>query len=151
MAAFEYSDFQQTAGSVVDALLAMGKAVDASGLDKSLTELVKLRVSQINACTFCLQYHLNLARKAGIPATKLDLLAAWRDAPVFDRRERAALAWAEALTGMAGQAITEGMRQQVAEVFSQTELAFLTAAIAGINAWNRIGGGLGFTPPPAAA
>lgn len=149
MAAFEYSDFQQTAGPVVDALLAMGKAVDASGLDKSLTELVKLRVSQINACTFCLQYHLNLARKAGVPAAKLDLLAAWRDAPVFDKRERAALAWAEALTGMAGQTITEHTRQHAAEAFSPPELAFLTAAIAGINAWNRIGGGLGFTPPPA--
>ncbi|KAB2967886.1 MAG: carboxymuconolactone decarboxylase family protein [Zoogloea sp.] len=128
----------------------MGKAVDDSGLEKPLTELVKLRVSQINACAFCLQYHLNLARRAGVPATKLDLLAAWRDAPMFDQRERAALAWAEALTGMAGQPIEDSARQRVAELFSPTELAFLTAAIASINAWNRIGGGLGFTPPPAA-
>ncbi|NML25161.1 carboxymuconolactone decarboxylase family protein [Zoogloea dura] len=150
MTAFEFSDFQQTAGKVVDALLAMGKAVDASGLEKPLTELVKLRVSQINACTFCLQYHLNLARQAGIPAAKLDLLAAWRDAPIFDQRERAALGWAEALTGMAGQPIQESTRQHAAAAFSPTELAFLTAAIASINAWNRIGGGLGFAPPPAA-
>ncbi|WP_346286625.1 carboxymuconolactone decarboxylase family protein [Zoogloea sp.] len=150
MTTLEYSDFHQAAGKVVDALLAMGKAVDDSGLEKPLTELVKLRVSQINACAFCLQYHLNLARRAGVPATKLDLLAAWRDAPMFDQRERAALAWAEALTGMAGQPIEDSARQRVAELFSPTELAFLTAAIASINAWNRIGGGLGFTPPPAA-
>ncbi len=69
-----------------------------SGLDKALTELIKIRASQINGCAFCVQFHLNLARKAGVPQTKLDLVAVWRDAGVFTAREMAALAWTEALT-----------------------------------------------------
>jgi AhpD family alkylhydroperoxidase len=139
-------DFYKIAPDARDALIALGKAVDASGLPKELTELVKLRVSQINGCAFCLQMHLGIARKLGIKAPKLDLVAAWRDADVYTSRERAALAWAEILTraehGTESDAVFASLQQE----FSQSEIAFLTAAIANINAWNRICGGFRFTP-----
>jgi AhpD family alkylhydroperoxidase len=139
-------DFYEIAPDARDALIALGKAVDASGLPKDLTELVKLRVSQINGCAFCLQLHLGIARKLGIKTPKLDLVAAWRDADIYTSRERAALAWAEVLThaehGAESDAAFSGLQQE----FSQSEIAFLTAAIANINAWNRICGGLRFKP-----
>ncbi|MDY0872415.1 carboxymuconolactone decarboxylase family protein [Dongia rigui] len=139
-------DFYKIAPDARDALIALGKAVDASGLEKELTELVKLRVSQINGCAFCLQLHLGIARKLGIKASKLDLAAAWRDADIYTPRERAALAWAEILTqaehGAASDAAFDSLRQE----FNQSDIAFLTAAIANINAWNRICGGLRFAP-----
>jgi AhpD family alkylhydroperoxidase len=87
-----YETFQATATAARSALTALGKAVDEAGLDKALTELVKLRVSQINGCAFCTQFHLTTARQAGGDAAKLDLVAVWRDAGVFSARERAALA-----------------------------------------------------------
>lgn len=149
MARIDYTDFQQVAPEAVAALMALGKAVAESGLERDLVELVKLRVSQINGCAFCVQYHLNLARKLAVPAAKLDLLVAWRDAPAFSARERMALAWAEALTGMADRPVDEALRARLATVFSTAEITFLTAAVGGINAWNRIAGGLAFTPLPA--
>jgi AhpD family alkylhydroperoxidase len=77
--------YMTTAPGVVRALRALGAAVDESGLDKRLTELVKIRVSQLNGCAFCLQYHLNLARQHGVTAASLDQVAAWPDALVFTR------------------------------------------------------------------
>src|SRR5690349_7020010 len=122
--------FYKMAPAARDALIALGKAVDASGLEKDLTELVKLRVSQINGCAFCLQLHLGIARKLGMHPPELDLVVAWRDADIYSPRERAALAWAEILTesdhGAASDAAFENLQQE----FSQEEIAFLTAAIA---------------------
>ena len=98
----DYTEFVDTAVGVPAALQALSKAVDASGLEKPLTELIKVRASQINGCAFCVQFHLNLSRKLGVAASKLDLVAVWRDTPaVFTPRERAALAWTEALTALA--------------------------------------------------
>ena len=135
------------APGVVAALRALGTAVEASGLEKTLTELLKIRASQINRCAFCLQFHLNVARSLGVPAAKLDLVATWQEAGIYSERERAALAWLEALTTMAQQPVAHSARDALAAHFSATEVAHLTAAIAGINAWNRIAGGLGFPPP----
>lgn len=143
--------YDRTAPEVTAALSALGKAVDASGLDKSLTELLKVRASQINGCAFCLQYHLNLARQLGVSAAKLDLVAVWREAGVFSPREQAALAWTEALTFMAANEVSEGVYAQLQAQFSEREIVFLTAAIGAINVWNRIAGALRFAPPPAAA
>lgn len=142
-----WSDFEHMIPEVPAALRAMGQAVDGTGLDKHLTELVKLRVSQRNGCAYCIQFHLNLARKLGVAQRKLDLVAAWRDAGLFSARECAALAWAEALTGMAQQHITDAAYADARQQFSAAEMAALTTAVATINAWNRIAGALQFTPP----
>jgi AhpD family alkylhydroperoxidase len=140
-------DFEREAPDVVAALRALGKAVDDSGLEKSLTELLKVRASQLNGCAFCLQFHLNIARKLKVAPAKLDLVATWREVNLFSARERAALAWTEALTLMPVRSIPEEVDEEVRKQFSNTEIAFLTTAVGAINAWNRIAGALRFTPP----
>ncbi|MBV8273099.1 MAG: carboxymuconolactone decarboxylase family protein [Cupriavidus sp.] len=146
----DFQTFTQTAPDVYAALGGVSKAVDAAGLDKALIELVKLRVSQINGCAFCLQFHLNIARKLDIDPRKFDLLAGWRDAGIYSERESAALGWAEALTHLTDLAARDAAFAVARGVFSDGELAFLAAAIAVINAWNRIAVSLHFLPPPAA-
>jgi AhpD family alkylhydroperoxidase len=150
----DYQSFTQTAPDVYAALSGVSKAVDAAGMDKALTELVKLRVSQINGCAFCLQFHLNIARKLDVDPRKFDLLAGWRDAGIYSERETAALGWAEALTHLsdpAAPAARDAAFAKARSVFSEPELMLLAAAIASINAWNRIAVGLHFPPPAAAA
>jgi AhpD family alkylhydroperoxidase len=139
--------FEQSAPDVIAALRLLTKAVDDSGLDKSLTELLKIRSSQLNDCAFCLQFHLNMARKFGLAPAKIDLLATWRDASVFTARERAALSWTESLTLMAHLPISDAVYAELQAQFNETEIIFLTAAVGAINAWNRIAGALQFTPP----
>lgn len=151
-ARMDWDEFTTTAPAVLAALRALGTAVDESGLDKQLTELLKLRASQLNGCAFCLQFHLNIARKIELPQAKVDLVAAWADAPIFSARERAALAWCEALTTMAQGHVADAVYDEVCAHFTRTDVLHLTAAIGAINAWNRLAGGLRFTPPvPAAA
>lgn len=145
-ARMDWDEFTTTAPAVVAALRALGAAVDESGLDKQLTELLKLRASQLNGCAFCLQFHLNIARKIHLPQAKVDLVAAWRDAPIFSQRERAALAWCEALTTMAQHHVADAVYDELCAHFTRTEVPHLTAAIGAINAWNRLAGGLRFTP-----
>lgn len=146
-ARIDWAAFETHAGGVVSALRDYSRAVDASGLDKGLVELLKLRASQINGCAFCLQFHLNLAHKLGLPQRQLDQLAAWRDSHAFSARERAALAWTEALSRMAAAPVEGTLYADLQAQFSEGEIANLTAAIAAINAWNRIAGALRFTPP----
>ncbi len=145
-----YEDFIKAAPAAYAALRALGKAVDESGLDKGVTELVKLRASQINGCAFCVQLHLNVARKIGLPEAKLDLLAVWREAGVYSDREMAALAWAEALTEEAAEGASDAAYAELLRHFSQSEAMFLTVAVGTINQWNRIAGALRFAPPLAA-
>ena len=102
-----YDTFQKTAPSARDALLAMGRTADDFGVDKQIVELAKLRVSQINNCAFCLQIHLNVSRKLGVPQEKLDLVATWHEAGIFSDRECAALAWAESLTRLADRGVPD--------------------------------------------
>jgi AhpD family alkylhydroperoxidase len=141
-----YEDFAKTAAGSHAALLALGRSVDETGLEKELTELVKLRASQINGCAFCLQHHLNIARKLGIAGIKLDLVAAWREAGVFTPREMAALAWTEALTGMTEEVLSDAAYAALLRHFTPTEAVFLTIAIGTINQWNRIAVALRFPP-----
>ncbi len=141
-----YETFGESAKGVVDALTALGAAVDASGLDKDLTELLKLRVSQINGCTFCVQYHLNLLRRQKVAQEKLDLVAAWREAGIFSKRETIALAYAEAITRALHDGVSDALYAEVLEQFPGEQVMFLTAAIANINAWNRIA--IPFQYPP---
>jgi AhpD family alkylhydroperoxidase len=142
-----YETFQSEAPASYAALIALGKSAGDSGLDKKLTELVKLRTSQMNGCAFCIQHHLNLARAMKVPAEKLDLVAAWREAGTFTPREMAALGWAEHLAGMAAHHVPDEAYAALRAHFSGSEATFLTVAIANINAWNRIAGGLRFAPP----
>ncbi len=143
----DYEAFKKIAPAVYTAMVALGKAVDESGLEKALTELIKIRASQINGCAFCIQFHLNTARRAGVPAEKLDLVAAWPEAGVYTPREMAALAWTEALTKMATAEVTDSLWAQLREQFSESEAVFLTVSIGTINQWNRMAGTLRFTPP----
>ena len=142
-----WATFDTSVPGAVAALRSLGQAVDGTGLDKRLIELVKVRVSQINGCAFCLKLHLDWARQAGVAAVQLDLLPTWRDVDCFDARARAALDWAEALTGMASHHIEDATHERAAAQFSEVEFAALTASIAAINAWNRIAGSLRFAPP----
>ena len=142
-----YDTFQKTAPGVRDALLAMGKTADDSGFDKEIVELAKLRVSQINNCAFCLQIHLNVSRKLGVPQEKLDLVATWHEAGIFSEKECAALAWAETLTRLADRSVPDGAYDAVRKHFSEDEVIALSVAIANINAWNRLGAAFRFAPP----
>jgi AhpD family alkylhydroperoxidase len=142
-----YETFQKTAPGAQAALLAMGKSTEESGLDKSIVELVKLRVSQINNCAFCLQIHLNVSRRLGVPQEKLDLVATWHEAGIFSERECTALAWAEALTRLDGRSVSDEAYESARRHFSEAELIALSVAVANINAWNRLGAAFRFAPP----
>ena len=145
----DYPDFTRAAGDAYKALIALSKSVDDSGLEKPLTELVKLRASQLNGCTFCLRLHLNIACKLGMAEDKLDMVAAWREAPVFSPRERAALAWTEALTHLGPEGVSDAAYAALRQEFSETEALFLTVTVGTINQWNRIAVALRFAPPAA--
>ncbi len=123
--------------------------VDATSLEPSLRELVNVRASQINACAFCLQMHLGSARKAGEVQQRLDLLEAWREAPVFSARERAALAWTEAVTLVHDTHVPDDVYDTARAEFSDQELVDLTMAVVAINGWNRLM--VSFRIPPAVA
>lgn len=141
------ASFRRLAPDAVKALGALDEAAVASGLDRELLELVKLRASQMNGCAFCIQYHLTAARALNVPREKLDLLVAWREVRSFTSRERAALAWTEALTDVS-LGIEDEDFDDVREQFSEGELAHLSVAIGTINSWNRISVGFGFGPEP---
>ncbi len=114
----------------------------ASGLDQDLLHLVEVRASQLNGCAFCMDMHATAALEAGESPRRLNLVAAWREAPMFTPRERAALAWTEALTELGRQAVDDALYAATRQHFSEQELVDLTYAIALINAWNRLGVGL---------
>ena len=120
------------------ALLGVEKYLKDCGLEASLVHLVKTRVSQINGCAYCLHMHTREARADGEREARLYLLNAWRESAMFTARERAALAWAEALTTIAVSHAGDEVYEAARAVFSEKELSDLTIAIAMINGWNRI-------------
>ncbi|WP_097460439.1 carboxymuconolactone decarboxylase family protein [Mangrovitalea sediminis] len=130
-------------------MLAMSEAVSQCGLEKSLQELVKIRASQINGCAFCLNMHAQAARQLGESVDRLMLVAAWRDTNAFTPREKAALAWTEALTAL-GDGVADTLYADARAQFSEEELTNLTLAIAHINAWNRFGVAFQLIPPVSA-
>ena len=142
----EYGDFQALAPDAYESVRALGTLAAKAGIDKSLLELVKLRASQINGCTFCVQFHILQAERLGVDVDKLNLVVVWREAPQFSPRERAALAWTEALTLLAG-GVGDDVYEQARAEFSDKELTYLTSAIASINVWNRFGVAYRWTPP----
>jgi AhpD family alkylhydroperoxidase len=112
--------------------------IASSGLETSLVELVKIRASQINACAFCLNMHAKDARKTGETEERIYLLDAWRETPLYSARERAALAWTEALTLVAETHAPDDAYREVKEHFSEAEQVALTLLIVAINGWTRI-------------
>src|SRR5437762_7813234 len=141
----EYRNFKTLAPDVFDLVLALGQAAAKAGIDKQLLELVKLRASQINGCAFCVQHHILLSERIGVPVDKLNLVAVWREAPIFSARERAALASAEALTCLPDR-VGEEVYAEASREFSEIELTYLTSAVASINVWNRFGAAFRWTP-----
>jgi AhpD family alkylhydroperoxidase len=120
------------------AMYALGKYLAKCGLEANLLELVKTRASQINGCAFCLDMHTKDARAAGETEQRLYTLSAWRETPFFSDRERAALAWTEAVTQISHGGVSEELFAEARKQFSEKELVDLTWAVAAINAWNRI-------------
>jgi len=121
------------------AVFAIEHYVRESGLDPRLYELVKIRASQLNGCAFCLDMHNRDAREGGEDQRRLDVLSAWSEAPdLFTDRERAALAFTEAVTRIGEAGVPEPVWQGVAAVFSEDEIVHLLMAIAAINVWNRL-------------
>jgi len=142
----EWKDFKALAPDVDNLVRSLGSAAAQFGIDKQLLELIKLRASQINGCAFCVQFHILAAEQLGIAPDKLNLVVVWREAPMFSTRERAALAWAEALT-LVTQGVSDEVYAEAAAEFSQPELAYLSSAIASINVWNRLGVAYRWSPP----
>ena len=139
------NDVYKLQPALVKSLVGLGDAA-ASELEHSLIHLVKIRASQINGCAFCQHMHANEARKDGEQQHRLDVLPAWQEVSIFSARERAALAWTESLTRLAGESIHESDYTELAQHFSEKEIVNLTAAIVTINAWNRIAVGFHFAP-----
>lgn len=128
----------KAAPEMIKALLALEEAVQASGLERSLIELVKTRASQINGCAFCIHMHTKDARAHGETEERLYLLNAWRESPLYTDRERAALAWTETVTLVAETHVPDDVYQQLRASFTEAETVKLTMLVATINAWNRI-------------
>jgi AhpD family alkylhydroperoxidase len=121
-----------------DALNAFDQYANQCSLEKPLLELVKLRASQINGCSYCIALHSKDAVKAGYTHETLHLLSAWRLAEVFSDRERAALEWAEALTLIASSQVSDGVYELARTQFSAAELVELSYVVIAVNAWNRM-------------
>jgi len=130
----------------IHTLVILGKAIAASGLEPILLELVKVRASQMNGCAYCIDMHTKDARALGETEQRLYALSAWRETPFFTPRERAALAWTEAITDIQQGHASDEAYEEVRPAFDEGELARLTLAIAYINVWNRIA--IGFRAEP---
>ena len=131
-------EYSKAAPGAVKSMLDLEKYVRQSALETPLLELVRLRASQINGCAYCLDMHSKDARALGETEQRLYLLNAWREAPFFTERERAALEWTEAITLIASSRAPDDVYERVAKQFNPEELANLTLAIATINSWNRL-------------
>jgi AhpD family alkylhydroperoxidase len=140
-------NFYQAAPETVNALMALENQVTSTGLEQSLIELVKTRASQINGCAYCINMHTQDARKHGETEQRLYLLNAWREAPAYTERERAALAWTEAVTLISDTHAPDDVYQEVRTQFSEAETVNLTMLIATINAWNRLAISFRAMPP----
>jgi len=131
-------NFFKAAPDAYHAMSELEKYISHSGLDHTLLHMVKLRVSQINGCAYCLDMHWKDARAAGETEQRLYGLDAWEEAPYYSDRERAALKWTEAVTKVTEGHVPEAVFEQVRAHFGEKELSDLTWAIAAINAWNRM-------------
>jgi AhpD family alkylhydroperoxidase len=138
-------DLQNTSAPL-QAMMGLQAAVNQSGLEHDLLELVKLRASQINRCARCIDMHVREAEAHGESAGRLYLLTAWEEVSVYTARERAALLWTEALTRLADAPVSDEVFDEASKEFSEAELLKLTLAIVAINGWNRFNVGFRVQP-----
>ena len=129
----------KAAPDAIKALGVLDSFVQGSGLEPSLIDLVKIRASQINGCAYCVHMHTKDARARGETEERIYLLGAWHESPLYTERERAALAWTEAVTLVSETHVPDDVYSEARQSFSEEEIVKLTVAVATINAWNRIG------------
>lgn len=131
-------DYTKAAPGVYRAMAGLEQYLHTCGLEESLLHLIRLRASQINGCAFCLDMHWKDARALGETEQRLYALDAWRECPWYTDRERAALAWTEAITLVASSHVSDSVYEEVRPYFNEKELSDLTLAIVSINGWNRL-------------
>lgn len=131
-------NYHQIGSDGIQAMRGLENFVGKCGLETPLLELVRLRSSQINGCAYCIDMHTKDARAGGESEQRLYALSAWGETPFYSDRERAALAWTEALTRIADNDVPDELYQSVRQHFSEEELVNLTLAIVAINGWNRL-------------
>jgi len=133
------ASYQKAAPEVFQGMLALTSVVQKSGLAPGLLDLVNQRVSQINGCAYCLDMHSKDLRARGETEQRIYMLSAWREVPdLYNARERAALAWAEAVTRLTDQEVSDEVYDQARKEFSDKELTQLTLSVVAINGWNRL-------------
>ena len=138
-------DYSKVAPTALGAMFGLERYVRESGLEHSLVHLVKFRASQINGCAYCLDMHSKDARAMGESEQRLYTVSAWREAPFYTARERAALEWTEALTLIDRGGVPDELYERVREEFSEKELVDLSMAVVAIAGWNRLA--IAFRPP----
>jgi AhpD family alkylhydroperoxidase len=131
-------NYIQAAPGAVKAMYGLEEYLKECGLEPQLLHLLKLRVSQLNGCAYCIDMHSKDLRAGGESEQRLYLLDAWREAPFYSDRERAALAWAEALTHVTEGHVPDDVFEEVRKHFSEAEIVNLSLAVAAINSWNRL-------------
>jgi AhpD family alkylhydroperoxidase len=131
------TDYHHVFPKAGQAMAGLERAVRESTLERALLELVRLRASQLNGCAFCVDMHTKDARAMGEDEQRLHLVAVWREAPSFTPRERAALAWCEALTLLPQSGVSDDLYREARSALSEEELVALTLAVVAINGWNR--------------
>ena len=131
-------DLMHVNPGIMKAMLGLERQVRQAGLDHKLLHLVRMRASQINRCAYCLDMHSKDARANGETEQRLHGLVAWREAPYYSARERAALDWTEALTLVSETHVPDDVYERVKEQFTEDELMHLTLAVVAINGWNRL-------------
>ena len=139
-------EFAKVAPAGIEAIRGLEMYARRSGLEPSLLELVKIRASQINGCAYCIDMHTKDARAKGESEQRLYALNAWEETPFFTDRERAALAWTEAVTRVADGHVPDEVFERVRKHFTDKELVDLTLAVVAINGWNRLA--IGFRSVP---
>lgn len=142
--------YRDLAPALYQAQLALWRQTRAAGLDAALLDLLDLRVSQVNGCAYCMDMHAADLAKAGESPRRLAVLAGWRETELFTAKERAALAWAEALTILPSRPELDPVFESLKAVFTEAEIVALTFAIVSINGWNRLGVGFRLDLPEEA-
>ncbi len=139
-------DYQTQSPELFKKFVEFSLLLKQSAIEQSIRELVDLRVSQLNACAFCVDMHVKEATQHGERALRLHHVATWRESTLFSPRDRAALAWAESLTQLSAQGVPDDLYERVRTQFSEKELSDLTFQVMAINAWNRVNVGFRVVP-----